>query len=230
MISWKAPVEEPRPRDGLPAFAQRQGSPSAARLVGELPILLAVAALFAFLLKATLAQAFYIPSESMGCAECPVHTLEINDRVVVSKLSYRLHAPRRGDIVVFDEPAGLATPSTDRPNPIVRVFRWLGEGVGIVQPSTEDYIKRVIALPGEVVEGRDGQVYVDGRRLFEPYLPPGIETRDFGPIAVPEGRYWVMGDYRSNSNDSIVFGAIPRDTIVGRAVIRIWPLDRAAFL
>jgi signal peptidase I len=102
--------------------------------------------------------------------------------------------------------------------------------VGVAQPSTEEYIKRVIALPGEAVEGHDGHVFVNSRELVEPYLPRQTTTTDFSRVVVPKGRLWVMGDNRGNSSDSRVFGAVRRRTVVGRAFIRIWPPLRSAFL
>ncbi len=104
------------------------------------------------------------------------------------------------------------------------------ESIGVLQPSTEEYIKRVIGLPGETVEGKDGHVFINGRELVEPYLPAGTSTSNFGPITVPKGGLWMMGDNRSNSSDSRVFGAIRRRTVVGRAILRVWPFSRAAFL
>ena len=191
----------------------------------ELPVLFVVAALIAFLLKTFVAQAFYIPSGSM------IPQLEVRDRVVVSKISYRLHDPRRGDLVVFDAPPQAARPVADpSANPVVKAVRGLGEAVGMVQPSTEEFIKRVIALPGEVVEGRGGQVYVDGRLLLEPYLPEGVTTSDFAAVEVPAGQLWVMGDNRGASADSRVFGPVAADTVVGRAVLKVWPPARASFL
>ena len=97
-------------------------------------------------------------------------------------------------------------------------------------PSTDEFVKRVIGLPGEVVEGRDGAVYVNGRRLVEPYLRSGVATQAFGPTTVPPGHVWVMGDNRSNSADSRVFGPVQESSIVGRAVVRVWPVPHAAFL
>lgn len=217
---------------GLPPFAAPRARP-ARTFAGELPVLLLVALVAAFLVRTFVFQAFFIPSPSMGCAgpACPVHTLEVDDKIVVSKLSYRLHDPRRGDIVVFEcPPAANCHNRTASTNPVVRGIRFVGERVGVVPPSTEDYIKRVIALEGETVEGRGGHVYVDGLLLDEPYLPEAVVTSDFGPVIVPSNQLWVMGDNRQNSGDSRVFGPITEDSVVGRTVLRLFPLRRTGFL
>ena len=190
----------------------------------ELPVLFVVALVIAFLVKTFLAQAFYIPSGSM------LPQLQLYDRVVVSKVAYKLHDPRRGDIVVFDEPLRGHKPEPEGGNPAGRAVHWLLERVGVVPPSTDEFIKRVIALPGETVEGKDGGILINGRKLVEPYLSPGTTTSAFGPFTVPEGALWVMGDNRSNSADSRVFGTIDQDTVVGRAVVKVWPLADASFL
>ena len=148
----------------------------------------------ALVVKTFLIQAFYIPSESM------VPTLKVGDRVLVNKLSYTTGDIDRGDIVVFDRPGG---PGSD---------------------GIEDLIKRVVALPGETVEGRDGQVYVDEQPLPEPYLPDGVETSVFPPYVVPDDHVWVMGDNRGASDDSRRFKAVPTGDVVGRAFVIIWPL------
>ena len=198
----------------------QERSTAAARTLRELPVLFVVALCIAFVVKTFLAQAFYIPSGSM------LPQLQLNDRVVVSKLAYKFHEPHRGDIVVFDRPERGFAPAPTNTNPV----RWVLERVGIVQPSTEEFIKRVVGLPGETVEGKEGKVFVDGKRLVEPYLPDGMTTGNFGPVKVEPGQLWVMGDNRSNSADSRFFGAIDQDTIVGRAVVRVWPLADASFL
>lgn len=149
----------------------------------------------AFLLRTFVVQSFYIPSESM------TPTLEVGDRVLVNKLAYRFGEPSRGDIVVFEAPPG--------------------EG----NPEIKDLIKRVIALPGETIEGRDDGIYIDGQRLDEPWLANGARSRDFGPERVPADRYWVLGDNRLDSRDSTFFKSIPEDTIIGKAFVRIWPLS-----
>ena len=156
----------------------------------------------ALLLKIFLFQAFYIPSSSME------PTLEIDDRVLVNKLSYDAHDVNRGDLIVFRRPED-------------------------VTGDTRDLIKRVIGLPGESVstDPDTGQVLIDGQPLIEPYLDAsvrssGIET----PVEVAEGHVFVMGDNRANSQDSRIFGPIDTDSIVGRAFIRVWPLDAIEFL
>ena len=171
--------------------------------------------------KAIVAQAFFIPSGSM------LPQLEVGDRIVVSKLAYRLHDPRRGDIVVFDAP----TPRPkDRSGTAQKIVRGLLQTIGLAAPSTDEFVKRVIGLPGEVVEGHDGHVFVNGKQVIEPYLPEGTTTGDFAAVTVPAHRLWVMGDNRGNSADSRVFGPIRESTVVGRAIVRVWPIPNAAFL
>jgi signal peptidase I len=191
-------------------------------LVRELPILLVIAFLIAFVVKSVVAQAFYIPSESM------VPTLEVGDRVLVSRISYRLHEPHRGDVVVFTSPFEN-NGTGEEPGVVQRVVHGILESIGLRQPSTEDFIKRVIGLPGETVEGKDGRILIGGRVLQEPYLPEGV-AGDFPPKEVPEGSVWVMGDNRNRSSDSRVFGPIEEEKIVGRAILRIWPIPRLGFL
>lgn len=159
----------------------------------------------ALVVKTFLVQAFYIPSGSME------PTLKEGDRVLVNKISYDLHDVHRGDVVVF---------------------KLAPEDVG--PDGIEDLIKRVIALPGDVIETRQGVVYINDRRLDEPYLAEGMLTGDPSagnnpPIprqTIPEGKVFVMGDNRANSHDSRFQdrGPIPIDSIVGRAFLQVWPL------
>jgi signal peptidase I len=224
LLKWDTGPASGAPADGLPPFADFQAD-RPARAITEIPLVLVVAGIVAFLIKTFVAQAFYIPSPSM------VPQLKVNDRVVVSKLAYHLHAPRRGDIVVFDCPpkADCRRP-TQSGNPAVRVLHRVGEAVGLVQPSTDEYIKRVIGLPGDTVEARGSAVFVNGHKLIEPYLPVGTPTFPNFSAHVPAGRLWVMGDNRTNSSDSRVFGTIPISTVVGRTVGKVWPLPHASFL
>jgi len=136
--------------------------------------------------------------------ESMVPTLQNGDLLFANKISYHFHGPDRGDIVVLIPP----------------------------ETPDRDFIKRVIGLPGDVVEARDGHVYVNGRLLLEPYLPKGEVTADFGPVVVPPGRLWVLGDNRGDSCDSRCFpeGAIPESSVIGRAVFRVWPVGHISFL
>lgn len=192
------------------------------RAAFEIPLLLCFAAVIAIVVKTFVAQAFFIPSASME------PQLTAGDRVVVSRIAYQLHDPRRGDIVVFDDPLEVEEP--DRSFVLVRAGREALEAIGIVGPDRTELIKRVIGLPGETVSARDGTVYVGSRPLREPYLPPDVIQSDFPPTLVPEDHVFVLGDNRSNSKDSRVFQAVPVDSIVGRAIARVWPPGRTAFL
>ncbi|MCA1691419.1 MAG: signal peptidase I [Acidimicrobiales bacterium] len=187
----------------------------------ELVILVGSALVIAMLVKTLVAQAFFIPSGSM------LPQLQVGDRIVVSKLSYRLHEPRRGDIVVFDAPN--EQPKESDPL-VIKVVRGLGQAIGVAAPSTDEFVKRVIGLPGETVEGRGGMVFVNNQEVVEPYLPDGMDTAPFGPVAVPDDTLWVMGDNRAASADSRVFGPIRQSTVVGRVVLRVWPVPELSFL
>ncbi len=189
--------------------------------VREIGLLVVTALVIAVVVKTFVAQAFYIPSGSM------LPQLQINDRVVVSKMSYRLHDPRRGDIVVFDAPGGEPKDTSPLPE---RAVRTVIQSIGLSPPSTDEYIKRVVALPGERVEAHDGKVLVDGQELVEPYLPPGVTTSTFVAVVVPPETVFVLGDNRANSSDSRVFGPVPQSTVVGRAFARVWPLSHTSFL
>ena len=191
------------------------------RGLAELPILALIALVVAFVLKTFVAQAYYIPSSSME------PQLHVGDRVIVSKLSYDLHDPHRGDIIVFPSPEDHST--DDSPLPI-RVIRGVFEGVGLAKPEKEILIKRVIGLPGEIVEAHDGHVFVNGRELIEPYLPKRVQTEPFGPTTVPKGSLWVMGDNRGNSRDSRFIGPIKESDVIGRAILKVWPLGSQSFL
>ncbi|MCU1483413.1 MAG: signal peptidase [Actinomycetia bacterium] len=194
------------------------------RLLVESAFLVVTAIVLAVALRATVAEAFRIPSGSME------PQLDIGDRVVVSRTAYRLHDPNRGDVVVFDCPVAAGCASAPHEALPVRALHTVMEAVLLREPKPEEYIKRVVGLPGETVQGKDGAVFVDGRRLVEPYLPPGTVTSDFGPEKIHAGRLWLMGDNRGNSSDSRVFGQVDQDTVVGRAMFRVWPPWRTAFL
>jgi signal peptidase I len=189
------------------------------RLAAGVAAFVVPAFVVAVLIKVFVAQAYYIPSTSME------PQLGVGDRVLVSRLSYRLHEPRRGDVVVFDEPGATG----DRGTPPMRVVRSVLGALG-VGTGGDTLVKRVVALPGETVEGREGRVFVDGRELSEPYLARDQVTSAFGPQRVPADQLWVLGDSRENSVDSRSFGPVPLDDLEGRAVLRVWPPQRSAFL
>ena len=182
----------------------------------ELPVLIIIAFAVALLIKTFLLQAFYIPSASME------PTLIEGDRVLVEKVSYRLGDVERGDVVVFEKDLGAAVAEPDESfwTDIVDGVRSL---FGFPTGSTQDFIKRVVAVEGDTVEGKGGAVYVNGREVREPYLAPNTEISDFGPTEIPGDMLFVMGDNRTNSDDSRNFGPIPEEEVVGRAFLLIWP-------
>ncbi|MEX2202519.1 MAG: signal peptidase I [Actinomycetota bacterium] len=187
------------------------------RFVGSTPFLVLVALAVAILVKTFLVQAFYIPSESM------VPTLEVGDRVFVNKLSYDIGDIGRGDVIVFANPHPEQLPER---GPVSAFLHWLGEGIGFAQPADEDFIKRVIGLPGETIEIRDNVVYIDGAPLDEPYLTDAARQSngDFPETRIPAGHLFMMGDNRGNSADSRYgLGLVPIDKVIGRAFIVIWP-------
>lgn len=184
----------------IPGARKRMG-----RAVLEWGAVIVGALVMAVLVKAFLFQAYYIPSPSME------PTLGRGDRIIVNKLSYRLHDVNRGDMVVFAAP----------------------EGTG----GVDDLIKRVIGLPGELVRVEHGRVLIGEGMLLEPYLPIQDGTDDFRAhpncanlpedlegCRIPPSHVFVLGDYRDNSRDSRFFGPIPEDSIRGRAFLRIWPI------
>jgi signal peptidase I len=197
-----------------PAPAERPPRGGGLTFLLELPALLLAALVVAILIKTFIVQPFYIPSESM------VHTLEINDRVMVSKLSYRFGEIERGDVVVFETGPALEQSGTEQ------VVGAVLDALGIRSSGQEDLIKRVIALGGDTVAISDNQVLVNGEPVVEPYLKAGVEMSDMPERRIEDGWLWVMGDNRNESSDSRVFGAVAADDVVGRAVLRIWPVDR----
>ena len=215
------PAVPDRPRRAEPLRAAPV-APKRIKAWIELPLLVLAAVVVTLVVKALLAQAFYIPSGSME------PQLHVNDRVVVSRTAYRLHDPNRGDIVVFPSP--IAEP--EHHGLVDGVVDDVLDALAVGDRGDDELIKRVIGLPGEEVEARDGHVLIDGRVLREPYLPAGVRTEDFGPVEVPKGRVFVMGDNRGNSHDSRFsdIGTIDIDDLVGRAIARVWPPSRTAFL
>ena len=177
---------------------------SRSRVALEWMVVVAGAALVALALQLTTFQVFTIPSESMS------PTLEVGDKIVVNKWAYRFGDVHRGDIVVFSKP----------------------DGADVEGP---DIVKRVVGVANDELTIVDGHVRVNGKAIDEPYLPPGTVTPATGtypclpsaPCIIPPGQIFVMGDNRSNSADSRIFGPIPTSSVLGQAELRIWPTDRA---
>ncbi len=188
----------------------------------ELPVLLLIAFLLAFLLRTFVLQVFYIPSSSME------PTLRIDDRMVVEKVTYRFREPHRGEVAVF-EGESFGVPQNDR-GTVGRVVRGVGQFLGVVPASARDFVKRVIGLPGDEIVIEGGQVFVNGEPLDEPYVRFD-DGSDYGPITVPDGHLFFLGDNRPNSSDSRrSLGFVPRDQLVGRAAVIIWPAPHVGSL
>jgi signal peptidase I len=217
-----SPADAPPEVETPPYHKEDERGPGLLAVVRETVILVALAVLLAVVFKTFLVAAFYIPSGSME------PTLDISDRVLVEKVSYRFGDIEHGDVVVFvhDEPGGEpAGPS----NPVAGFFSSLGQAVGVVPPSDRDFIKRVIGLPGDTIDC-DGKVSRNGQPLTEPYLPAGVTTTGCEKVKVQPGELYVMGDNRGNSQDSRAFGPIQESDVVGRAFVRIWPLTHTGWL
>jgi signal peptidase I len=203
----------------------------------ELPVLLVVALVFAVLVKTFLVQPFFIPSGSMektlhGCPGCTA------DRVLVTKPPYWFSDPEPGDVVVFQGPDTWEPEvAADEPsNWFSGALLWAGRAIGVAPPAGDDFVKRVIAVGGQTVRCCDaeGRVTVDGKPLDEPYIyePTPLERRAFGPVTVPEGRLFVMGDHRAISGDSTRHlddrygGTIAVDDVIGKVSLIVWPPSR----
>lgn len=129
-------------------------------------------------------------------------TLTEGDMIAANKIIYRFSEPIRGDIIVFKYP---------------------------LDPS-RDFVKRLIGLPGEKVQIKNSTLYINGKDVAEPYLPKGLKFQDYGPITVPQDKYFMMGDNRNNSLDSRVWGEMPRENIIGKASLIYWPVKRIRIL
>jgi signal peptidase I len=198
--------------------AASAGPRSPGRVVVEYTVLALFALALASMIRAFLGLAFYIPSESM------VPTLEKNDRVIVSRLSYLRGDIKRADIIVFRNPKY----DGDKPSNVVeRALSNAMEVVGVGQPRDKFFIKRVIGLPGDKIEGKENAVFINGKLLDEPWLPKNVQIDTFAEETVPKGEYFMMGDNRTNSSDSRYgLGTIKKSAVVGEAVVRIWPPSR----
>jgi signal peptidase I len=132
--------------------------------------------------------------------------LEIDDRLIIEKISYLFRAPVRGDVVVFSPTDTLKE-----------------------QNFKDAFIKRVIGTPGDTVEVKNGKVFINGEQLTEKYIEDAPDYQ-YGPIKVPQDRYLVLGDNRNNSYDSHYWGFVPKQNLIGRATLRFWPLNRLGSL
>jgi signal peptidase I len=224
----------------------------------EVAILAAIAVVLYYVVLTFVARPYLIPSESMeptlhGCSGC------VGDRIMVDKISYRFDAPRPGDVIVFKGPPSwnVSYRSIRSHNTSVRWLQNTLSFVGFVPPDENDLVKRVIAVAGQTVECRaDTGLTVNGARLNEPYLNPTTMTADqsvypclgneFGPVTVPQGRLWVMGDNRTHSADSRAHctsvpaeavkgifctgdptsGTVGVGNVIGKARFIVWPPSR----
>lgn len=209
-------AQVPTSEPGSRPHGRRRKLPRSVRTTVEWVAIIGGSVLFALVLRTFVVQAFFIPSESME----PL--LERNDRVVVNKLTYGFDDIERGDVIVYSRPAGSGG------------------------PGDIDLIKRVIGLPGDSIVFESGDVFINGARLNEPYLPPGTFTGPGAgtpqpddptsvsrctagdPCEVPEGHLFTLGDNRPNSKDSRWpdIGFINGDDVVGKAFVRVWPPGR----
>jgi signal peptidase I len=176
------------------------------RRVVEWALTIAAAVAFVLVFEAEVAKPFRVPSASMEttlhCARPGANcTGTFNDRVIANRLAYRFGHPKRGQIVVFQAPKDAC-------------------GVG------GTFVKRLIGLPGETVREVDGTVFINGKKLNEPYVKPGRRDNETGSWPVPKGEYFFMGDNRSQSCDSRRWGAVPRKDLIGEVFATYWPPTR----
>ncbi|AFY68824.1 signal peptidase I [Thalassoporum mexicanum PCC 7367] len=220
--SSRSPDDQTKP-NGEPNQPQKSPGWVRQQLEENVPTIL-VAVLLAFGVRIFVAEPRYIPSSSME------PTLQINDRLLIEKISYRFRDPQRGEVIVFYPPDQPAVPD-----------------------SSKVYIKRVIGVPGDEVAIKDGQTFINDQPIAEPYIKEPMDYTlpyaanqscdscvDLGEIdlvneadgeirfTIPPGNYWVMGDNRNRSLDSHAWGYLPAKNVVGRAFFRYWPIDNRA--
>jgi len=202
-----SPPADPPPA-GATAGEDRSATPKkrSKRWLVEWGVVIVVAVVLAVVVRAFFLQTFFVPSTSM------YPTLKPGDRIVVEKITKSVQS---GDVIVFTTPPAEAGKCGGSPVP--------------------DLVKRVIGMPGDTLEVRNDQIYLTGKVLPQPWLPAPTansdpQTADFGPVKVPEGDYFVMGDNRGRSCDSRTWGPIEASSVVGKVIMVIWPLSRFHFL
>jgi signal peptidase I len=212
-----------------PIHRPRRGS-ALLSLLREIAIVVVIALVLSAVVRTFLVQAFFVPSRSME------ETLLVDDRIIASKITTRFSGVDRGEVVVFRDPGEWLSAPIE-PTGMQAVMRTFFVYVGLLPARTgDDLVKRVIGIGGDVVICCDseGRITVNGYPLEEPYLPEGERTDQVAfEVTVPPRHMFVMGDNRSDSEDSrfhldLNDGAVPVDDVVGRVVLRIWPLDRFA--
>jgi signal peptidase I len=249
------PSGEPGPPEEPPADEPEPKKKSALR---EFAILAVIAVALYYVMLTFVARPYLIPSESMeptlhGCTGC------VGDRIMVDKLTYRFGSPQPGDVIVFKGPPSwnMGYKSIRSSNPALRSVQDALSVIGFVPPDENDLVKRVIAVGGQTVQCRaDTGLTVNGKPLNQPFLNPATMMADptvypclgseFGPVAVPQGRLWVMGDNRTHSADSRAHctsipadalkgllctgdpmsGTVPVANVIGKARFIVWPPSR----
>ena len=217
-------MTETNPQDRVADRRKDHSEPSLGR---ELFIIVVVALLLSFFVRTFIAQAFFVPSGSME------NTLQIQDRILVSKLSNHFGGVQRGEIVVFSDPSHWL-PDPEPPAGVAGLLRNTLMWIGLLPSDTgKDLVKRVIGIGGDNVKccSPEGRIVLNGVPLVEPYLkPPGNTDQVQFNITVPQDRIFVMGDNRGDSSDSRYHldednGTVPLSNVVGRVVYVIWPLS-----
>lgn len=217
-----------RPAQGGPAVpppSVRESRGGAGAFLREVGIVLLCALVLSVIVRTFLVQAFYVPSQSME------NTLLPNDRILASKITTRFAGVGRGEVVVFKDPGGWLPQTQVQVNPVQRLFEFIG-----ILPSSsgDDLVKRVIGIAGDHVMCCDAQqrIVLNGVSLDEPFIKPGAGTDQVSfDVVVPADGLFVMGDNRAESADSryhlaVNNGAVPTTDVVGKVVLKVWPLDQ----
>lgn len=162
---------------------------------------LIIGLIIVYLLRVFVFGLYYVPSGSM------IPHLEINDHVFATKFSYQLHDPKRYDVIVFDYPVE---------------YKENGKEVR--------YVKRLIGLPNETVEIKNNEIYINGKVIEDSFRANDTDMSDFGPVTVGENEFFMMGDNRNHSNDSRIWGTVPRELLIGKVQLIYWPINRIGLM